>query len=367
MSQPGCAVTLVAAGRCVAFGENTRVGKASCGVCRSTTALNVVEVCRSRTGIEMLCFTLLCFAFLIGSINAECGLRPSYEPFRDTGKMIAARRYAKAGEFPWHVSIQSKGKHICGGTIISRSWILTAAHCFGEEVPPDLTVAMGGNDLSLPLEEHKPESLIIHEGFDNTSMENDIALILLSFPIQFSNKKIPICLPFMYNNDMWQHCWVAGWGTPSNSKTAAAEAPTHVLQKARMKLVSREQCLERIPPLMENVLCAELEKGERGPCQVNSGGPLVCGYWSTMKWFQVGIVSWGEDCAVKPNPQILVSVYSYHDWIEKETARRGKPFFTEGMDNHANAMLIPSGAGTQLAFLEFCLLLFISLGAIRLL
>uniref|UniRef100_A0A8C4V431 Mitochondrial peptide methionine sulfoxide reductase n=1 Tax=Falco tinnunculus TaxID=100819 RepID=A0A8C4V431_FALTI len=201
----------------------------------------------------------------------KCGLRPSHKSFRDSGKMIAARRYAKAGEFPWHVSIQSKGKHICGGTIISRSWILTVAHCFGEEVPPDLTVAVGGNDLSLPLEEHKLESLIIHEGFDNTSMENDVALILLSSPIQFSNEKIPVCVPFMYDIDMWQHCWVSGWGIPSNSKTAAAEAPSPILQKARMKLVSREQCLERVPPLMENVLCAELEKGERGPCQGPQG------------------------------------------------------------------------------------------------
>ncbi|KFP49907.1 Serine protease 55, partial [Cathartes aura] len=203
---------------------------------------------------------------------------------------ITAGRYAKAGEFPWHVSIQSNGKHICGGTMISALWILTAAHCFAEEVPPDLTVVVGGIDLSLPLEEHKPDSLILHENFDRMSMQNDIALILLSSPIEFSNDKIPICLPFIYDTNTWQHCWVAGWGITS---AAVAVPASHVLQKARMKLISREQCLERIPQLVENVLCAELEKGERDPCQVDSGGPLVCSYWNTMKWFQVGIVSWG--------------------------------------------------------------------------
>uniref|UniRef100_A0A663EJ44 Granzyme M n=1 Tax=Aquila chrysaetos chrysaetos TaxID=223781 RepID=A0A663EJ44_AQUCH len=308
----------------------------------------------------MLLLTLFCVASLISTIclilYPECGLRPSYESFLETGKRITAGRYAKTGEFPWHVSIQSNGKHICGGTVISALWILTAAHCFAEEVPPDLTVVVGGTDLSRPLEQHRPDSLILHENFDRMSMQNDIALILLSNPIEFSNEKIPICLPFIYDINTWQHCWIAGWGTTS--------AASHVLQKARMKLISREECLERIPQLEENMLCAELEKGERG---VDSGGPLVCSYWNTMKWFQVGIVSWGEDCAEKPNHEILISVYSYRGWIETETAIRGKPFFIEGVDNHANGEVVLSRAETQLVFLECRLLLFISLIAIRLL
>ncbi|NWS04835.1 PRS55 protease, partial [Motacilla alba] len=198
------------------------------------------------------------------------------------------------GEFPWLVSIQSHGKHICGGAIISALWILTAAHCFADELPPDLTVAVGGVDLSLPLEECNPDSLILHEEFNRTSLQNDIALILLSNPIEFSMVKIPICLPFVCDTDTWQHCWAAGWENTS--------AASRVLQKTRMKLISREKCLKHIPHLMGGVMCAETEQGEGegeggggggGGCQVDSGGPLVCSYWNTMKWFQVGIISGG--------------------------------------------------------------------------
>ncbi|NXE54356.1 PRS55 protease, partial [Casuarius casuarius] len=120
---------------------------------------------------------------------------------------------ASAGDFPWQVSIQSKGRHFCGGTIISSWWILTAAHCFVKELPPDLTVVVGGVDLSHKLEKKKLDSLILHESFDSESMENDIALILLDSPIQLNEQKMPICLPFISDLHVWKDCWVAGWGT----------------------------------------------------------------------------------------------------------------------------------------------------------
>lgn len=90
--------------------------------------------------------------------------------------------------------------------------------------------------------------------------------------------------------------------------------------------------------------------------QVDSGGPLVCSYWNTLKWFQVGITSSG-----KPNHRILTPVCSYQEWIEKETAIRGKPFLTEGVDNGAHLRVARSRAGTRVVFLEHCLFLFIFL------
>ncbi|NXX35726.1 PRS55 protease, partial [Nicator chloris] len=168
------------------------------------------------------------------------------------------------GEFPWLVSIRSHGKHICGGTIISALWILTAAHCFSDQLPPDLTVAVGGVDLGLPLEEHSPDSLILHEEFNRTSLQNDIALILLSNPIEFSREKMPVCLPFVCDMDVWQHCWAAGL----ENVTAALlillfsfAAAFHVLQKTQMKLISREKCLKQIPHLVGSMMCAETEQG----------------------------------------------------------------------------------------------------------
>uniref|UniRef100_A0A803VS21 Serine protease 55 n=1 Tax=Ficedula albicollis TaxID=59894 RepID=A0A803VS21_FICAL len=237
--------------------------------------------CSERAGgsagpgwIEMLLLTLCCLASLTSSVQAGfvsqhsrhrrdaeyshvgCGLRPSFESFQETGKRIGTGTDVKPGEFPWLVSIQSQGKHICGGSIISALWILTAAHCFAHELPPDLTVAVGGVDLSLPLEEHSPDSLILHEEFNRTSLQNDIALIQLSNPIEFSKEKTPLCLPFVCDMDSWQHCWAAGWENTS--------AASRVLQKTQMELISREKCLQQIPHLVGSVMCAETEQGGGG-------------------------------------------------------------------------------------------------------
>ncbi|XP_025957772.2 serine protease 55 [Dromaius novaehollandiae] len=312
----------------------------------------------------MLVLTLWFFTPLISSIHAECGLRPSHQPSLGNGGRIIGGTDANAGDFPWQVSIQSKGRHFCGGTIISSWWILTAAHCFVKELPPDLTVVVGGIDLSHKLEKKKLDSLILHENFDSESMENDIALILLDSPIQLNEQKMPICLPFISDLHVWKDCWVAGWGTTLAGISVAA---SQVLQKVEVKLISREQCLEWIPQLADGMLCAGLEEGGKDACQGDSGGPLVCTHGNTMKWFVIGIVSWGEGCGEKQSPGIYTAVYSYLDWIQMETARDGKPFIPEGMENTANNIEVPSSAKAQLEFLESPLLLFIYFIAIRLL
>lgn len=45
---------------------------------------------------------------------------------------------ASEGQFPWIVSLQSKGEHVCGGSIVSKCHVETAAHCISEKVGTEM-------------------------------------------------------------------------------------------------------------------------------------------------------------------------------------------------------------------------------------
>ena len=79
--------------------------------------------------------------------------------------------------------------------------------------PRDLNVVLGTNDLQSPsLEVKGVTSIVIHKDFEKSSVNNDIALLLLSSHIMFSGLKEPICMPGRPGPSTWSECWVAGWG-----------------------------------------------------------------------------------------------------------------------------------------------------------
>ncbi|KAK2115800.1 Transmembrane protease serine 11G [Saguinus oedipus] len=108
---------------------------------------------------------------------------------------IADGRIARKGDWPWQASLQVEGIHLCGASLISEEWLLTAAHYFDFKKNPKLWTASFGITLSSSLMRRKVESIIIHENYAAHKHEDDIAVVKLSIPIIFSNEVHRVCLP----------------------------------------------------------------------------------------------------------------------------------------------------------------------------
>uniref|UniRef100_A0A5K3F162 Peptidase S1 domain-containing protein n=1 Tax=Mesocestoides corti TaxID=53468 RepID=A0A5K3F162_MESCO len=253
-------------------------------------------------------------------------------------KIVSDQHPAGNMTAPSRTNQEKLAGHICGGTLISPSWILTAKHCFDSQLNPSLTadpsrwmVRVGEHNLHKPEEfqvDHEVEKIIVYPSADDVydseaGVRDDIALIKLRNPVKFNKNVQPACLP--YPGEQFKAgsvCAVAGWGV---TEEGAQLSPT--LRHIRVPLISREECKDIFAPLMlwspsfqilPSVLCAG-NMGRMDACQYDSGGPLMCSSDVDDQYIVVGIISFGFKCA-SGYPGIYTRVTSFLDWIHDITA-----------------------------------------------
>ncbi|XP_032711615.1 serine protease 52-like [Lontra canadensis] len=274
--------------------------------------------------------TLLLVALLLpwihSSLELTCGQRKSSRLEKSETLEIVGGEPADITDFPWQVSILHRRRHICGGSILSRWWILTAAHCFINRHKSDLEIIHSERSTGTKKSKRmKVDKLITHPYFDSWLLDNDIALLLLKSPLKLDAEKVPICLSEVTDIESWRNCWVTGWGI-----TVPMKSMSQQLNKVSLDLVKWETCSSVMYVLTRNMLCARNAEEGKDACQGDSGGPLVCQKKNNESiWYQLGIVSWGEGCGQKEKPGVYTKVSNYLLWINTETTLSGRPYMHE--------------------------------------
>ncbi|KAJ0000287.1 hypothetical protein NQD34_012129 [Periophthalmus magnuspinnatus] len=145
--------------------------------------------------------------------HCDCGTRP-YKLNR-----IVGGQNAELGEWPWQVSLHFlTSGHVCGASILSPKWLLSASHCFitnsqENRIPSNWQSYSGMQDQYKhdDVQRRSIRRIITHPDYNQMTFDYDIALLELSEPLEFTNSIQPICLPsssHVFTAGM--SCWVTG-------------------------------------------------------------------------------------------------------------------------------------------------------------
>lgn len=247
--------------------------------------------------------------------SSACGAKNGDQ---DAGRIVGGNT-TQMGEWPWIAGLFNAGRHLCGGSLIDDRHILTAAHCVAQMTSWDvarLTVRLGDYDIRTPNEvkhvERRVKRVVRHRGFDMRTLYNDVAILTLDQPVQFTETIRPICLPAGAKLYFDQMGTVIGWGSIREGGPAPGK-----LQQVTIPIWKNSYCKQKYGSfapggIVESFLCAG--QADKDSCSGDSGGPLMV---NDGRWTQVGIVSWGIGCGKGQFPGVYTRVTHFLPWIYK--------------------------------------------------
>jgi secreted trypsin-like serine protease len=255
--------------------------------------------------------------YLTSPFSSAQGNRPDVVP----GEKSCIQR------IPWQVGLEINTTRLCGGVLISPTWVATAAHCVvrkdantGAKVvldPNRIRTFMGKTRRSLLTsgDYRAVKKVIVHESFINGN-DGDIAILELDGAFPEAN-----VIPIATSDQMQQH-WVAnskavvsGWGITSSGTTADD------LREETVNFVSISDCSTN-PRLTDKVTERMVCAGDAGrdSCFGDSGGPLSLAI-SSESAMAIGIVSFGapNTCGERGVPGVYTRLSDFKDWITRHT------------------------------------------------
>ncbi|KAF3691762.1 Trypsin-3 [Channa argus] len=224
-------------------------------------------------------------------------------PYGDEDDKIVGGYECRKNSVPYQVSLNG-GYHFCGGSLISSTWVVSAAHCYKSRIQ----VRLGEHNIAVNegTEQFISSAKVIrHPNYSSYSLDNDIMLIKLSKPATLNSYVKTVSLPSSCAS-AGSTCLISGWGNTSSSSSNYPDR----LMCLDAPILSDSSCKNSYPgQITANMFCAGFLEGGKDSCQGDSGGPVVCSGQLQ------GVVSWGYGCAQRNNPGVYTKVCNYNTWI----------------------------------------------------
>ncbi|XP_055389715.1 trypsin alpha-3-like [Condylostylus longicornis] len=268
----------------------------SCNLRCSTLTIHLVCLMMFRVTIAALAILLA----LISNAKAQSSNSSSIPQIEDR---IVNGSALKVVNRKFQVAV-ILGPYLCGGSLLSMEWVVSAGHCVNGQTASNTYVRAGSNNWDYGGVVRYAKTLFLHPGFNPSNLFNDISLILLQSPFVPNNYigtiSIASNLPAA-----GQQLYVSGFGQTSTNGNLAP-----YLEGVWVDMVSFTQCQQYYNnQLLSTMFCAG-DQGGKGSCHGDSGGPI------TFNGNLVGVVSWGYDCGDNNYPTVYTRAPLFSSWIQ---------------------------------------------------
>ncbi|XP_030375598.1 transmembrane protease serine 9-like [Scaptodrosophila lebanonensis] len=236
-------------------------------------------------------------------------------------KRIVGGQETEIHQYPWVAMLLYGGRFYCAASLLNDQFLLTASHCVYGFRRERISVRMLEHDRKLShiqKIDRKVMEVITHPKYNARNYDNDIAILKLDEPVEFSELLHPVCMPTPGRSFKGETAIVTGWGA---LKVGGPTSDT--LQEVQVPVMSQDECRKSrygAARITDNMLCAGfVDKGGKDSCQGDSGGPLHIVANGTREHQIAGVVSWGEGCAKMGYPGVYARVNRYGTWIKNLT------------------------------------------------
>lgn len=225
---------------------------------------------------------------------------------------------SRHGQFPFYafLKLQREDTKIfyCGGTLLNENFVLTAGHCVYNITHVELHLGSLHKDCSTEsgriISKVSRRFLHIHPHYEHKYLTNDIALIKLRKPIEFSDIIQPVYFPNECDIAESTDLLAIGNGRIGDGDKLAA-----TLQFTTLTTISSLECSQVYPFINESTVFCATALYNGAICEGDSGGPLI----HVLLYTFYGISSFAHHSGVSGLPQGFTNVLAYLPWISEVT------------------------------------------------